>query len=183
MVRPTHAAGWTPERVDLLKKLWIEGLSAGQIAKQLTGVTRAAVIGKARRVKCAPRAATQPKPPKKFAEPHVIFVPKSPKPSALLAAHTALAEAKPNIATQEKRRILAMPPLADEQGRTATIYTLDKRTCSFPIGDPGDADFAFCGRGIARGAYCVDHARISYIPNQKRERKAHETSSRRLRSI
>src|SRR3954467_1747538 len=37
---------WTDERVELLKKLWQEGLSASQIAGELGGVTRNAVIGK-----------------------------------------------------------------------------------------------------------------------------------------
>ena len=37
---------WTEERVELLKKLWAEGLSASQIAARLGGVTRNAVIGK-----------------------------------------------------------------------------------------------------------------------------------------
>jgi GcrA cell cycle regulator len=41
--------GWTDDRVAILKKLWTEGLSASQIAKQLGGVTRNAVIGKVRR--------------------------------------------------------------------------------------------------------------------------------------
>jgi hypothetical protein len=36
---------WTDERVATLKKLWLDGLSASQIAKQLGGVTRNAVIG------------------------------------------------------------------------------------------------------------------------------------------
>ena len=35
---------WTDERVELLKKLWAEGLSASQIAGRLGGVTRNAVI-------------------------------------------------------------------------------------------------------------------------------------------
>ena len=42
--------GWTDERVSMLKKLWLEGLSASQIAKQLGGVTRNAVIGKVHRL-------------------------------------------------------------------------------------------------------------------------------------
>ena len=41
---------WTDERVELLKKLWAEGLSASQIAARLGGVTRNAVIGKAHRL-------------------------------------------------------------------------------------------------------------------------------------
>ncbi|MBN9009775.1 MAG: GcrA cell cycle regulator [Rhizobiales bacterium] len=39
---------WTDERVELPKKLWGDGLSASQIAAQLGGVTRNAVIGKVR---------------------------------------------------------------------------------------------------------------------------------------
>ena len=42
--------GWTDERVESLKKLWQDGLSASQIAKQLGGVTRNAVIGKVHRL-------------------------------------------------------------------------------------------------------------------------------------
>lgn len=45
-----HNMSWTDERVELLKKLWMEGQSASQIAKQLGGVTRNAVIGKVHRL-------------------------------------------------------------------------------------------------------------------------------------
>ena len=48
--------GWTDERVELLKKLWQDGLSASQIAKQLGGVTRNAVIGKVHRLGLSGRA-------------------------------------------------------------------------------------------------------------------------------
>ena len=49
--------GWTDERVELLKKLWMEGLSASQIAAELgEGVTRNAVIGKVHRLKLSARA-------------------------------------------------------------------------------------------------------------------------------
>src|SRR3982751_1872685 len=64
--------GWTEERVELLKKLWLEGLSASQIAGVLgEGVTRNAVIGKVHRLKlsgrakpasAAPRARTAARP-------------------------------------------------------------------------------------------------------------------------
>jgi GcrA cell cycle regulator len=66
------AGGWTEERVELLKKLWLEGLSASQIAGVLgEGVTRNAVIGKVHRLKLtgrakpassAPRARATPRP-------------------------------------------------------------------------------------------------------------------------
>ena len=48
---------WTEDRVETLKKLWADGLSASQIAKQLGGVTRNAVIGKVHRLGLSGRAA------------------------------------------------------------------------------------------------------------------------------
>ena len=51
-------AGWTDDRVGALKKLWLEGQSASQIAKQLGGgVTRNAVIGMVHRLGLSGRAA------------------------------------------------------------------------------------------------------------------------------
>ncbi|WP_280950746.1 GcrA family cell cycle regulator, partial [Pararhizobium antarcticum] len=47
---------WTDERVEKLKKLWSEGLSASQIAAQLGGVSRNAVIGKVHRLSLPGRA-------------------------------------------------------------------------------------------------------------------------------
>ena len=49
--------GWTDERVEVLKRLWLDGLSASQIAKQRGGVTRNAVIGKVHRLGLSGRAA------------------------------------------------------------------------------------------------------------------------------
>ena len=47
---------WTDERVETLKKMWAEGQSASQIAKELGGVTRNAVIGKVHRLGLSNRA-------------------------------------------------------------------------------------------------------------------------------
>ena len=53
---------WTDDRVEILKKLWAEGLSASQIARELGDVTRNAVIGKVHRLGLAGRASpTKPK--------------------------------------------------------------------------------------------------------------------------
>jgi GcrA cell cycle regulator len=51
---------WTDERVELLKKLWMEGHSASQIAKELGSVTRNAVIGKVHRLGLSSRIAGAP---------------------------------------------------------------------------------------------------------------------------
>ena len=65
---------WTDERVELLKKLWGEGLSASQIAARLgQGITRNAVIGKVHRLNLSGRAqpprSTVPRAPRKPREP------------------------------------------------------------------------------------------------------------------
>ncbi|MEP0671621.1 MAG: GcrA family cell cycle regulator, partial [Sulfitobacter pontiacus] len=49
---------WTDDRVEILKKMWGEGQSASQIAKELGGVTRNAVIGKVHRLGLSNRTAT-----------------------------------------------------------------------------------------------------------------------------
>ena len=76
---------WTDERVELLKKMWTEGQSASQIAKELGGVTRNAVIGKVHRLGLSNRAggaapagaAGKPEP---APEPEVAAAPKPRKP-------------------------------------------------------------------------------------------------------
>ena len=49
-------SGWSESRVTTLSQLWLDGLSASQIAKQLGGVTRNAVIGKVHRLGLSGRA-------------------------------------------------------------------------------------------------------------------------------
>src|ERR1043166_911861 len=51
---------WTDDRVELLKRLWAEGLSASQIAGELGGITRNAVIGKVHRLGLSARAKSPP---------------------------------------------------------------------------------------------------------------------------
>ena len=50
---------WTDERVEILTKMWAEGNSASQIAKELGGVTRNAVIGKAHRLNLSSKIKTR----------------------------------------------------------------------------------------------------------------------------
>jgi GcrA cell cycle regulator len=152
---------WTDERVTLLRKLWAEGLSASQIAKQLGGVTRNAVIGKVHRLGLAGRATpSRPaKRPVRPARPRII----GPTAPRLRPASNLPAVVIPHL-----------EPLRGEDGRTTTVLTLNEQTCKFPIGDPTDADFAFCGRDAAGGPYCSDHARLAYQPSQARKRRQSE---------
>ncbi len=53
---------WTDDRVETLKKMWTEGQSASQIAKELGGVTRNAVIGKVHRLGLSNRTEEEAEP-------------------------------------------------------------------------------------------------------------------------
>ena len=173
--------GWTDDRVTLLKKLWTDGLSASQIAKQLGGVTRNAVIGKVHRLGLAGRA-TPSRPIKRIATPLVrvrpVLVvsqlapeaaPTAPlvtpthnvsfESAATLDASAALAPAK---AAKPKTR-----PIRD--GEIIGVLQLGPNMCKWPIGDPGDADFGFCGSQCPSAAvYCEEHAAIAFQPAMSR---------------
>ncbi|MEJ6789763.1 GcrA family cell cycle regulator [Brevundimonas sp. BR2-1] len=154
-------AGWTEDRVGALKKLWLEGQSASQIAKQLGGgVTRNAVIGKVHRLGLSGRAA--PSQPAR-----ATFRPSRPRP----AQPTQAPSAPRRIEAVQPRAVAAAPsvpaPMPDLPG-TATVMTLGAHMCKWPIGDPSSNEFSFCGRRSSEGVYCVEHARVAYQPQVKR---------------
>ena len=75
------------------------------------------------------------------------------------------------------------PPLQSELKRIAdlepidpalTIHGLTNFTCRYPIGDPQDADFTFCGRTCnnVENPYCVQHQKLAYVPVKKRTHDA-----------
>lgn len=141
-------ANWTDERVEQLKSLWADGLSASQIARALGGVTRNAVIGKVHRLGLAGRAAPAPSEHARVAATPAR--PAAPRP----------AEPKP---------VVAEDPIRLEDGKFATVLTITDHMCRWPIGDPSDADFHFCGRKTKPGSpYCDVHARMAYQPQQPR---------------
>lgn len=88
---------WTDERVETLKKMWAEGQSASQIAKELGGVTRNAVIGKVHRLGLSNRVG-----PGAAAEDEVEVAP-------VVAPTPAPAPAKPAAAPPRAATPVAAP--------------------------------------------------------------------------
>lgn len=140
---------WTEDRVELLKKLWAEGLSASQIARTMGDVTRNAVIGKVHRLGLSGRATTS-----RADRPRRATIPK-PQPKPVVAEPASVAEATLS------------------NGEYATVMTLNGVMCRWPIGDPGATDFHFCGNQTESGEpYCTAHAELAYQPsNRTRERR------------
>src|SRR5689334_10978287 len=84
---------WTDERIDRLKAMWNEGKTASQIAEELGGVSRNAVIGKAHRLGLDSR----PSPVKGNEEKAEAAPAPAPKPTAKLVEPTRVKE-RPAIA-------------------------------------------------------------------------------------
>lgn len=72
------------------------------------------------------------------------------------------------------RRIPAQPGELQPIDTKLGIHGLTNFTCRFPIGDPQDADFAFCGRTCnnVENPYCVQHQKLAYVPVKKRTHDA-----------
>jgi GcrA cell cycle regulator len=163
---------WTDERVELLKKLWAEGLSASQVASQLGGVSRNAVIGKVHRLKLAGRgrsSSASPRPKKVSSGGQG----KPSRPSRQVSAslgNTALKarfEAEPQFEEEREpfESIVIPIPLK------LKLVELSERTCKWPIGDPLSEDFAFCGNDVGEcGPYCTYHSRLAYQPAAERRK-------------
>ena len=151
---------WNDERVETLKRLWAEGLSASQIATELGGITRNAVIGKVHRLGLSGRAKTpttaNPRPRKARAHSRMIRV---TRPAVL--GNTALATAFEYESEAEPEVVDNVIPM----GRRRSLIELSEHSCRWPIGDPGDADFFFCGGQTAGSLpYCPHHCRVAYQP-------------------
>ena len=160
--------GWTDERVELLKRLWQDGLSASQIAKQLGGVTRNAVIGKVHRLGLSGRAT--PSKPQRT----VFKAPRPARPATpALAAPRRIAEAAPPHSAPVR--------YVDERPGTATVLTLGAHMCKWPIGDPSQDNFTFCGRRCDEGPYCHEHAEVAYQPVQSKKKSGAAELARSLR--
>jgi GcrA cell cycle regulator len=161
---------WTDERVELLKKLWSEGLSASQIATQLGGVSRNAVIGKVHRLKLSGRGRASSTTPR--AKKTAPSAPKAARPSRPMTTSigaTALQarfDAEPNVAPQPRLSSVVVPI-----SRNLVLLELSERTCKWPNGDPLHEEFSFCGNDVGEaGPYCGYHARVAYQPVAERRR-------------
>jgi len=183
---------WTDERVDLLKKLWMEGLSASQIAGELgEGVTRNAVIGKVHRLKLSARAKpassaqrprTAPRP-----APRRVASPGSTGTSAAMSNAMAGAVKRSVMRTQTvgatalqvaedvEVEAYVAPAAGSElfipESERIGLLGLNEHTCKWPIGDPLSSEFHFCGRGSQEGRpYCEFHSRRAYHQVERKKR-------------
>ena len=135
---------WTINQVTTMTKLWQEGLSASQVARQLGGTSRNAVIGKLHRLGIADRPT-----PVRFRSPG-------------RSAERRLPNGRAGGAVRRSGRSLTFEPMVAELAPGATMQTLTAASCRWPIGDPRDPDFGYCGRARSDGSYCQGHAQMAF---------------------
>lgn len=159
---------WTDDRVELLKKLWADGLSASQIAAELGGISRNSVIGKVHRLGLAGRAkspaAAMPRQRKPRSPGAMMRITRSAirGNTALAALHAFEQDFEPQPEVSEN-----VIPI----GQRCTLLELAEGKCRWPIGDPSAPDFFFCGGPTIEGLpYCGYHSRIAYQPAVDRRR-------------
>ncbi|OHD06696.1 GcrA family cell cycle regulator [Sphingopyxis sp. RIFCSPHIGHO2_12_FULL_65_19] len=85
---------WTDERIESLRTMWEKGLTASQIADELGGVSRNAVIGKAHRLGLKSRPSPV-KATEKIAKPAKAAAPAAPRPAAPVATPRTAAPVAP----------------------------------------------------------------------------------------
>jgi len=151
--------GWTDERVERLKKLWAEGLSAGQIAKRLNGVSRCGVIGKVHRLRLSETGGFNRAAPSAplAARPRVAAAPK-PKPERrmkIAGRGTVFEEAE----AHPPRVVI---PFSDEGPGLRSIMEIGFEECRW-VCAPVDGVPTFCG-AAATGSWCKAHAKRVFVP-------------------
>ncbi len=159
---PPPRGDWTDERIETLKALWMDGLSAAHIADMLGGgLTRNAVLGKVHRMRLASHGRNDPKPPR----PHRKSDGTKPHGNrGKTKASTIVAR----IARKMRGPELDAAPLPEEDegvdvAHLIGLLQLNEHTCKWPIGDPLKPEFGFCGHQSAAGLpYCERHARRAY---------------------
>ncbi|MFL2886322.1 MAG: GcrA family cell cycle regulator [Candidatus Pelagibacterales bacterium] len=140
---------WTHERIEQLKKLWEAGYTASNIATELGGITRNAVIGKAHRLGLSGRMKSKSK------VSSVSIVRKRKMP------------------VNKNSKIIELTTSVEPMNPTSFADIKDG-LCRWPLGEPEDLDFKFCGRKCAEGIiYCTEHHSLAYQPlNQTRQKRA-----------
>ena len=135
--------GWTDEQVEELKRLWDQGLTTGEIGKAL-GVSKNAVVGKAHRLGLNGR----PSPIRRNEDEASVS-----------------AEGTNNVKENKKTCKAAAQKTAEkEKKKLFTVNDLTSTSCRWPVGDPKDEDFHFCGKeSLPDKPYCAEHAAIAYV--------------------
>lgn len=162
---------WTDEMVDQLREMWKQGLTTGEIGKRL-GVSKNSIVGKVHRLGLSGR----PSPIKKKDGSDVVAEKKEPVENITKTTKTKIektpapkAEKKVEEKVEIEEKIEISTSVSHHHNGKTSLTDLDNHTCRWPIGDPKDENFHFCGRKVRIGqTYCDEHANIAYVKAVKK---------------
>lgn len=186
MPAPT-GTGWPEADRQLALKLWRDGLSATQIAKQFPGKTRNAIIGLVNRAGLARGLGRQSSlelgakmARAKQAKAALSLAGRNPlgrKVKALMAVPKGPGPIQPPMLVTERVE------LPDEPAGLATVLTVCDGMCRWPIGDPLGPGFTLCGQPTAR-TYCqTHHERAHQAPKDRSEAQRLGDEARRAKML
>ncbi len=140
---------WTPDRVELLKKLWGSGKTASQIAEIIGGVSRNAVIGKSHRLNLSAKIKTR---------------------SAVTTGKSLVTQ---ETTSKKSRKSKFKSLLLDknfEPAKNLKLEELSEKTCKYMEGHPDEKNSSFCGRTtVDKFSYCPLHLMIIFQPKSKKD--------------
>jgi GcrA cell cycle regulator len=142
---------WSNERIELLKTHFAAGLTCREIANEI-GLSRNAVIGKLSRLNLT----------------------RDKKPTARREnAKTGRGRSVPRLQYRILRKLFTeAAPAENEQAiqseQHCSLLELSEEKCRWPINNPGEEDFCFCGNQPLGGLpYCAGHSRLAYHPGSR----------------
>ena len=160
---PVVSIDWTDDIIGRLRALWADRHSTAEIGRRL-GISKNAVVGKAHRLNLPARPSPIKQGSKRLQQrrsiptaPKLTIIAPNPPPSPTAAPPVAL------VASESR------PALSAFQDRD------ERSSCCWPIGEPGQADFGFCGDRTIRGRpYCEEHDSLAHVRKTKRRRSLEE---------
>ena len=168
---------WTNERVELLKKLWAEGYSASQVAKQMGGVTRNGVIGKVNRLGLPGRAKTSRSLPGPKQKPRVVSStkPRSGKPKGRPRKDAEASRGTPSGVTAPSfQEAEAYATQLQTNNKGIPLLELETGQCRCPTGSGHKHRVTlYCGKptlGSPHEDYCLTHYNLTRQKGTARKR-------------
>lgn len=167
------APDWPEADEAILRTLWVQGLSAGEIAKRLPHRTRSAIIGKAHRLKLPGR----PSPLGKGRPASAVKPVRAPRPPKQRKAATAqpfdLSKSKTDSTAEQRAekaaagRLIIKRTIDAANDNSVPMVGRSFGQCAWPVGTPARAaDQLACGapiyQGIEKCSYCLDHAQRAF---------------------
>jgi GcrA cell cycle regulator len=141
---------WNQQKVEDLKKLWNDGVATSLIGERL-GFTKNAVIGKAFRLGLERRQNSR----KKISQPASFS-------STTLYRETSSSSSSISVKKEPIRRREKF------SFKKSIVGTGNFRSCQWPIGDPLEEGFHYCGgQNIPTKPYCIEHFKKAYNVDEK----------------